>query len=343
MPDVAWERWFYVLIVTLLPIVCFSLGDAARPEWQSGRFSDYVALLLSPSAAWFFFPFLIYSVTCLVLLAFDPRRFAVRFAVRLGIYTGLLLSLQYAIVVVLALDGGGYICVVGAALLVATWTILRKSRSKWICIGTVAFFLIAVLALGVAASPVGILIVFSLADAPLLCVAVAGVTAYKLARYYEGGLSSPRLVLALAGLVGWLAAYGLAWRFSILKAIELYQSLPTSPPDCYVATASARGHVRLVHACPVLTPTGVMLVTRQLQLLKCAELALLVLAPQAHRVVRCLYDRFGPPLARRLANPFLADLAYLALKPFEWAATLALKAIVPEIDQYARCVYAIID
>ena len=344
VPDAAWERWLYVLIVTLLPIICFSLGDLVKPEWQSGKLSDYAALLLSPSAAWFFFPFLIYSVVCLVLLAIEPRRFAARFVVRLGIYTGLLLSLQYAIVIVLAIVGGALICLVSAGLLLAAWSVMRKARSNWLRVGIVVFLFSAVLVIGLATGSLGqapiMVIVLGLAAAPFLCLAVAGVTTYKLARYYEGGLSASRLVWALAGLAGWLAAYGLAWRFSILKAIELYQALPPAPPDCYVATASARGHRRLVHSRPVATPTGTLLVTRQLQLLKCAELALLALAPRAHRLVRSLYDRFGPPLARRLTNPFMADAAYLAFKPFEWTAGLVLKILVPEIDEYAGRLYS---
>ena len=82
-----------------------------------------------------------------------------------------------------------------------------------------------------------------------------------------------------------------------------------------------------------------MYVTRQLQNLKCAEIALMALTPQLHKQLRRIYDRFGPPLAARLNNPFLADLAYLMLKPVEWVTMLVIKVIVPEIVWYARRFY----
>ena len=39
-----------------------------------------------------------------------------------------------------------------------------------------------------------------------------------------------------------------------------------------------------------------------------------------HRPLRGLYDRVGPSLAAGLTSPWLADLAYVALKPLEWMA-----------------------
>jgi hypothetical protein len=169
---------------------------------------------------------------------------------------------------------------------------------------------------------------------------VAGVTTRKLVRYYEPSLSFS--IWPVAGLIAWLAAYGLAWRFSILLAIQVYHSLPVALPDCYIASASARGHGRIVRSWPVTLPAGTMLVMQQLQVLKCAELALLALTPRLHGRLRAIYDVVGKTIARwLLTNPFVADLAYLTLKPFEWAARLVLKALIPEIDEYARRLYDI--
>ncbi len=340
VPESRWERVLYALIVIVLPVVCFSLSDELKPDWQSGQLSDYAALLLIPQVAWFFFPFLVYSVVCLLLLLVAPQRFVAHFVVRFGIYTGAVLALQYVILV--AGTDFALMSAISASILILCKLVFGKTKSKKLAIGVLLFLVSAGLIVAMGTNSIVqlpfLLSVAVLIAAPYLCLTVAGVTAFKLIRHYETKIS-----LSLwpgAGVLAWLAAYGLAWRFSILRAIEVYHSLPTAPPDCYIATASARGHGSIVRSWPVATSNGGMWATQQLQVLKCAELALIALAPHLHNLLRFVYDTLGPPLARRLANPFLADLAYLTLKPFEWVAALALKAIVPEIDEYVRALYA---
>ena len=340
VPESRWERVLYALIVIVLPVVCFFLSDELKPAWQSGELSDYVALLLIPQVAWFFFPFLIYSVVCMLLLLVAPARFAARFAVRFGIYTGVVLALQYVILVV----GTGFalMSAISASILILCKLIFGKTKSEKLAIGVLLFLVSAGLIIAIGTNSIVqlpfLVCVAVLIAAPYLCLAVAGVTAFKLIRHYETKISL--LLWQGTGVIAWLAAYIVAWRFSVLQAIEVYHSLPASPPDCYIATASARGHRRVVRSWLAVTSHGNMLVTRQLQVFKCAELALMTFAPHFHVLLRWVYDRFGPPLAHGLANPFLADLAYLTLKPFEWTAVLVLKAIVPEIDEYASALYA---
>jgi len=343
VPQMLAERILYAFVVTILPIISFALSNVLKPEWQSGKTSDYVVLLFLPQAAWFFFPFLIYSVVSTLLLLFAPRRFAAHFVVRFGVYTGFLLALQYAILV--AGTDFAIVSAVAAAFLVACRLIFWKTQSRkiWIALIFVLVLgglLIAGITNSFAQAPFFVVIAILVAS-PFLCLVIAGFIAFKLIRHYEKGFSFP--LWPAAGVLGWLALYGVAWRFSILQAVEIYHSLPVAPPDCYIATASARGHQRLVGSWSVATPRGTMMVTRQLQLLKCAELALMVLAPALHRFIRANYDVVGKALARRLNNPFLADLAYLMLKPLEWAARLVLKMFVPEINQYMGKLYAIPD
>jgi hypothetical protein len=82
-----------------------------------------------------------------------------------------------------------------------------------------------------------------------------------------------------------------------------------------------------------------MQVNGQLQVLKFAELALLAVKPRWHASLRRMYDVVGKSLARRIHSPFLADIAYLLLKPFEWLARWLLKMIVPEVDALAKKIY----
>ena len=75
-----------------------------------------------------------------------------------------------------------------------------------------------------------------------------------------------------------------------------------------------------------------MRMNEQLQILKCSELALLVVAPRLHKFVRKIYDVVGKSLARKIQNPLFADIAYLLLKPAERLAGLVLKLVVPGFD-----------
>ncbi len=61
--------------------------------------------------------------------------------------------------------------------------------------------------------------------------------------------------------------------------------------------------------------------------------------PSLHLLLRRIYDVVGMYLARRIHNPFLADIAYLLLKPCEWTAELLMKIIVPEIDSISKKIY----
>ncbi|MCA9211415.1 MAG: hypothetical protein KDA55_23815, partial [Planctomycetales bacterium] len=68
---------------------------------------------------------------------------------------------------------------------------------------------------------------------------------------------------------------------------------------------------------------GPIQVNDQMRRLKFLEFALQAAHPRIHGKVRGVYDRFGPRLAAGCrASAYLADGAYLLLKPLEWAAEL---------------------
>jgi hypothetical protein len=50
-------------------------------------------------------------------------------------------------------------------------------------------------------------------------------------------------------------------------------------------------------------------------------------APLSHALFRCVYNRFGPVLARRIVSPWLADLAHLAINPVELLAGLMINCV----------------
>lgn len=94
------EETWYRRITLIGPIVCF-LAAPAFLIIASKSMSTITVLLLQPKISIYFFPFLIYSIISVNLLLADPISFAPMFIVRLGVYTGFLLAVQYSILVLL--------------------------------------------------------------------------------------------------------------------------------------------------------------------------------------------------------------------------------------------------
>jgi hypothetical protein len=340
-PTAKGGRFFYGLFVTALPAFSFWVIHFLKPEWQNGEFSSYVILSLFPEASLLFFPLLAYSVVCYWLLLWAPSYFSRWFSIRAGIYTGVLLAFQYSILLVLhSLDSYIFVLLlVGSSTFIGPW-LYRQAVTKWTEFKVNAFLVIVASVVVVIGLITGSIAVIALAlltmAAPFLCFLIALRAAIWLFKNYETQFTLPRGF----GITAWIAAYAFAWRYDILKMFELYNALPTQPPNCYIATAAAQGHSRLVGSHTVQRADGLsMQVNGQLQVLKFAELALLAVNPRLHIFLRRIYDVVGKSLARRIHNPFLADFAYLMLKPFEWLARWLLKVVVPEIDSLTEKIY----
>lgn len=356
IPRPSGGRVLYALVTVVLPIACFLLADALKPEWQSGRLADYVGILLGTSVTPFFAPFLAYAVVCLALLLIAPQRLARFFPVRLGIYGGFVLALQYTVLLGIALSEGSLLLPILGGLglcalpLAAAWSYRKAQRifgartTQLVTLGLASgvSLLIIVLSLLFQGSALSILVIVLLAGAPCWCLDIAAVVSFRLLRDYE--FKAHLSVWHVVGPLAWLGAYGAAWRLAVLRMGEVYASLPTQPPECYVATAAASGHPRLVQSWPAAARDGrPFRVNRQLQRGKCTELALQIAWPAGHRFLRRAYDAFGPRLARRLRHPLLADAAYLLLKPLEWGSWAVLRALLPEADALADRFYLGLD
>ncbi len=342
-PEAVWGRVAYAVYIIALTSAAFWTMGGLKPEWQSGKLSDYIALFLMPEASLVFFFLLGYSVICYLFLLIAPVRFSQIFLIRFGIYTGTLLALQYSILSVPVLLNTG----IGAVFLVV-WifplvvpVIHRWAVARWTAatITNILFVLIAVALVGgiwIGGGIFFLLAALTMAT-PFWSFLIALRATLWLLKNYETSLTLPRGL----ELAAWLAAYAFAWRFDILKMYELYAALPTQPPgNCYIATAAARGHPRFVQSWTVRRADGrSMQVNVQLQRLKCAELALMAVSPRLHKSLRQIYDIVGKQLARRIQNPWLADITYFLLKPCEWFAEFLLKIMISEIDSIAKRMY----
>ena len=349
VPFSPFEQVLSAVIVIPLPIFAFICAEVMKPEWQSGKISDYALLLLNPQAALLFFPLLVYPALSLVLFLIHPVRYGSMLIIRFGIYTGVLLALQYVVLAAIYLP----VSIGAGAYFVISYLLAKRFRAKWSIflitgIGLAAYLLILALMSGFSWDllsepsylatefPIAFLISM-IAASPLLCFFVMLAFALRLFKSYDAGVIPTPRVFILPG--AWLAGFAGAWAYSVYQMLQLYAALPTSPPDCYVATAAAKGHPGLVGSHPVRLPGGTLWVNAQLQTLKAAELVILSLAPGFHQALRAAYDRVGPLLARRLTHPFLADLAYFSLKPAEWLSRRVMDRLFPQWKEFAARLY----
>jgi hypothetical protein len=343
----------------LLPVLChLQTFDAPpdAPKWQSGAFEDKLAFTLSGRAGYVFYPLMLYPMICLTMLLFREHRFNRNPAVRFGMYTGIpvagwymamlgiglmdvsgVLSLSWLNVALQGLVAVGVPLLFWGLIRLALWG-RRKLHIPWWAVIAVGFVLYGIWILHAVLTqdeelakvlvwPFGVvaaLYIISLFCAPSWALGVYLGMSVRLAWRYP---LAPRFrLIQLMAVVTWLGAFLAACRWAVERSLAEYAKLPlTDPGGCYVASAAAYGHPWLVGSRPVLTVNGaVVRINRQLQMLKVGELALRERLPHVHRVLRRIYDVLGPRAARRLTNPWLADVAYLSLKPAEWAVCVAL-------------------
>ncbi|MHC4605936.1 MAG: DUF6688 family protein [Planctomycetota bacterium] len=353
-------RILYAIGGGILPILYFALSferPPNGPSWQSGEFADYLTLLLGGPATYVFYPLLAYSTLSLIVTIICPMFCARRWPYRFGVYSGAILALHFSLILTVAnladnpgllqsfLTIAAWACLLSGMTVVAVRGVRRKRASRrFFCSRNVlilSFILFAVYSIplkGVRAmrSPDDVLLVLALY--PLLAASYWAFVTYGFLslQILHTRLPSAPARVRWGYLAAWLGAYAATLWLSIVRAIEMYNSLPTEPPEnCYISTAAARGHPGVVGSQVVAN----FRVNRQMRVFKCAEIALLALAPRLHRACRRVYDRAGPRLAACLVHPLAADAAYLALKPWEWLCLGALKVSVPDLERRLQQLY----
>ena len=344
--DKAWKYFIFGLFVIAAPIFNFNLIELLEPEWQDGKLSSYIVLFLLPEASLWFFLLLAYAILSYILLLWNTERYAKSFIIRLGIYTGAFLALQYTLLTLLGLDSpSSYLYIL--LIYISPFLFVKLYRwltSMWqtslingvlIGLGVVAL-IAAMILMDSPLSPFLLILMFLGISAPFWAFFIALQASRWLLKHHETNFFFTKGF----GVIAWLSAYAFALRFNILKMFELYSALPTEPPNCYIATAAAKGHPRFVGSRTVTLANGKpMRVNRQLQRLKAAEIAWMGASAPSHRMMRRVYDVIGRRLAKHIQNPILADVAYLLLIPVEWGAFAVLKWIVPEIQIISERLY----
>lgn len=301
--------WFAII----LPVFFFWVATGFVAEWQSGELTDYVAVFFSAEVGVWFLPWYLFAAAS--VLAFDDEPEKATWVTRLGLLSGVVLSLTY-LAAWFSRPGGNAPYFLVPVVLAGTaawlgylpWVWIRAIIAAIPLFGTI--YATAGTKLGShPASLPALTILGFLAGTPLWAFLVYS---NLLGRAIAEAPRRPARGWSGVGVLTWIAGYLGTLALVARKMDEVYAQLPASPPEsCYVATAAARGHRAIVSP-------------KQLQRLKAAELVLRRRSPRRHRGMRAVYDRIGPSLARRLSHPLLADLAYLSLKPAEGLACCIL-------------------
>ncbi len=317
----------------VLPLICFAISYPIRPEWQSGQPTAYAQLLLAHKESAPLYPFLLYCMTSMVLLFAAPARFRENAWVRFGIFSGVLVAAEYWLLFQVSLGTPNipvvaFVSAIAAILPWGTWQfsgLLFGEHRPWILGGAIVLLLFLA---GVTEAFPGVIVSFLCCSTPWALAAYVA-TSFRLIR---GSETRFRFSLAqLLGFVSWFAAHCSAWRLSYVLMLQEYSRLPITPPErCFVCSAVAGGHRRVVRGEEYFAPSGTAYrVNDQLRVLKAFELLLASISPRGHLACRWIYDRLGPRLAAMLVHPLFADAAYFVLKPVEWAALACLRLAIP--------------
>ncbi len=232
----------------LLPMLCFAASlkrYPGAPDFQRGWWFDYLLLVPSVMASWPFAPLLFAATFALAVTLIAPHRAAQSWLLRWALYSGMILSAQYALIQIIAiaepsslLSFGTFVAIAAGAIatllaLGALWIVPRLPRIK------LEYWLPCAILLPVAAVVAWrITLPIILLSAMLVAIVAPALTlaaylrvsfiVWKLASTDPNGSQRIRLRIPLV----WLATYGTAWVVAFMNAIDLYNSLPKTPPDC---------------------------------------------------------------------------------------------------------------
>ncbi len=319
----------------LMPIVLLAIASGGAlsqksDRWQSSEFKTFALLLLEVPETLPAMPLMLAAMVALAVVEIRPNA-SRSVALRVTIYLGLLVSFQYlwysmiaSIFFPVLISGMLTWPAVLAISYLFAWSFRKLSR---IMVLTAGIAILLSLGMNLPRNSnfvLGAAVWFLFGSAfggPFGCFVTYFITA---SRMYLGKspATSFRTSLVAWGTVtsAWLAATTV----SIMLMLNKYLQLPlTQPSNCFVCSAAAYGHKQIVLSKPVVILGQVHMINHQLQRLKFLEIALVAVFPLLHRMIRSVYDRIGPMVARPARrNRWYADTCYLSLKPLEWLAVV---------------------
>lgn len=230
-----------------LPMLCFASSInryPAAPDYQRGEWSDYLALLPSVRASWPFAPLLFAATYAVAILVVAPHRVLQSRLLRLALYSGTILSAQYTLIQAIAITSPGHLLswgtflAIGAAALATliAFSLLsivpRSPRIKSVYL----LPCLILIPLAIVAWRITLPIVLLAAILVALFAPAITLAAYLRLSFLVWNLaaSQPRDTSRMRALIPitWIATYVTVWIVAFSSAIDLYNSLPKTPPDC---------------------------------------------------------------------------------------------------------------
>lgn len=318
-------------------------------KWQDGKYGTYALQAYLATSMVLLYPLLVFSAASLVTLVFRKPEKPLPGWIVLGVLTGAVLWFELYVAWCLGVshEFSGASCIIvtvvvaplmsgfSTVVLMLFVGMIKSQEPKSWQVPIALLFGGLVLASFVLPGLAMLVLLVALVCAAPLALGAYGWASWEILKAWR-----QRMKVSIAALLiafAWLSLNFAAWRYAILRAIEEYRQLPTEPPDyCFIATAAARGHTRFVGSRDVGQSYRV---TSQLEYLKAFELLLRSTCPLLHRLLRQIYDRVGPAVARRIRSPWLADTVYLLLKPAEWVAWIVLRCMAGVPRKVIRNLY----
>jgi hypothetical protein len=232
----------------LVPMGCFAASlnrYFGGPEFQRGKWFDYLTMVPGVRASWPFAPLLFAATFAMAVVVIAPHRVAQSWLLRWAVYSGAILAAQYTLIQAIALVEPGAplsiatIVAVGGAGIVTLlalgglWVVRRLPRIKpayWLACA-ILIPLAAVVGWHIALPVILVSVMLGCIVAPALTLAAylrVSSIVWKLAQQEERAGGRIELGVPLV----WLTTYGAAWVVAVIEAIDLYNSLPKKPPDC---------------------------------------------------------------------------------------------------------------
>ncbi len=310
------------------------------PPSQAGGWSGRASMLLGGAAFHWQLLVLIWAWCSVLVVRLGARGREPATWVRAGLLAGVILGIWFSLAVALAHSRS--LAALAAAVVALALLDLRPwwrglfhagrpesasapARRRWI---TAALLCVAGLAMAAIGFETGFgILVFAMLCGPLLVspLLFALVCGTLLRVVAQDSRSRRHRDVALPAAI---AITGVSTALSIRQALADFVALPEAHNGCFIVTAAARGHRRVVRSEEVVVRGVSVRINHQLRVMKAGELALRVVTPRLHCALRRVYDRVAPRVARRVTSPWLADGVYLLLVPVACVVRLALAPVV---------------
>lgn len=302
-----WGRIFWILFGIAYPILAFSINHFDRcylyPEYDDKTWRAWVGIAYSSEVQLYFYPLILWAMIALVIELFTAR---MRFSpwVRTGLLGGVIVS------------------------------------ASFVCLYIIHIHLAIIMIFAPFERPIGMLFLGIAGISPHLAFITFLTLFIKNRRVYRRSTGEvkkkstfvPSTLFSLFGIASTTLA--------IIKIRELHAALPQNPPpDCYLATAAARGYPAIVRPTIVRLSDGKTIpLTSQLKTLKTAEIVLMTLLPSLHFPLRRLYDRIGPRLAT-ISERWVSTTVYLLLIPVAFVCATTLRMLFSDARDVVATAY----